>query len=223
MPDAVGAPSVLRFLESRPALRYASAPAAAALSAGVQYALLPAPSIAPFVVALVAWLAGRGPGLLTVLLSALAGNWLFLPPQLRLSLSGPDLTATLLFLVGAGAVALLCAQFRRALLASQRGAAELRRQAALLRRSTEAARESEARFRTLADNISQLAWMADEQGSIFWCRGSPSCTAGPSARTAPARGSARGSSSGSPSSGGGPHASPSWEARPRPLRPGASS
>ncbi|HET8844552.1 MAG TPA: ATP-binding protein, partial [Ktedonobacteraceae bacterium] len=28
--------------------------------------------------------------------------------------------------------------------------------------------ESEARFRTLADNMSQLAWMADEVGEIFW-------------------------------------------------------
>ncbi|MBE9225119.1 PAS domain S-box protein, partial [Phormidium sp. LEGE 05292] len=28
--------------------------------------------------------------------------------------------------------------------------------------------ESEERFRTLADNISQLAWMADESGWIFW-------------------------------------------------------
>ncbi len=31
-----------------------------------------------------------------------------------------------------------------------------------------ALRESEERFRTLADNMSQLAWMADESGSIFW-------------------------------------------------------
>ncbi len=31
-----------------------------------------------------------------------------------------------------------------------------------------ALRESEERFRTLADNISQLAWMANEKGSIFW-------------------------------------------------------
>ena|GEM_PF-440103 len=29
-------------------------------------------------------------------------------------------------------------------------------------------RESEARFRTLADNISQFAWMADPTGSVFW-------------------------------------------------------
>jgi PAS domain S-box-containing protein len=37
------------------------------------------------------------------------------------------------------------------------------------RKRTEAALvESEARFRTLADNISQLAWMADSTGWIFW-------------------------------------------------------
>jgi PAS domain S-box-containing protein len=29
-------------------------------------------------------------------------------------------------------------------------------------------RESEERFRTLADNIAQLAWMADASGSVFW-------------------------------------------------------
>jgi PAS domain S-box-containing protein len=32
----------------------------------------------------------------------------------------------------------------------------------------EAFREGEERFRNLANNISQLAWMADEEGSIFW-------------------------------------------------------
>jgi PAS domain S-box-containing protein len=31
-----------------------------------------------------------------------------------------------------------------------------------------AQRESESRFRTLAENIAQFAWMADESGSIFW-------------------------------------------------------
>jgi len=37
------------------------------------------------------------------------------------------------------------------------------------RRQTEQALiESEARFRTMADNISQLAWMADERGWVFW-------------------------------------------------------
>ncbi len=32
----------------------------------------------------------------------------------------------------------------------------------------EAVREGEERFRDMANNISQLAWMADEKGSIFW-------------------------------------------------------
>jgi PAS domain S-box-containing protein len=32
----------------------------------------------------------------------------------------------------------------------------------------QALRENEERFRTLADNISQLTWMGDAQGSIFW-------------------------------------------------------
>lgn len=37
------------------------------------------------------------------------------------------------------------------------------------RKSAEhALRESEDRFRTLADNISQFAWMTDESGAIFW-------------------------------------------------------
>lgn len=35
-------------------------------------------------------------------------------------------------------------------------------------RAEEASRESETRFRDLADNISQFAWMADPDGAIFW-------------------------------------------------------
>jgi PAS domain S-box-containing protein len=35
-------------------------------------------------------------------------------------------------------------------------------------RAAAAVREQEERFRMLADNISQLAWMADASGSIFW-------------------------------------------------------
>src|SRR6185312_2487001 len=38
----------------------------------------------------------------------------------------------------------------------------------LLEKQVDAVRESEERFHTLADNISQLAWMADAQGSIYW-------------------------------------------------------
>lgn len=36
------------------------------------------------------------------------------------------------------------------------------------KRTEQALRESEQRFRMLADNMSQFAWMADENGRIFW-------------------------------------------------------
>ncbi|MEP6738142.1 MAG: PAS domain-containing protein [Chryseolinea sp.] len=36
------------------------------------------------------------------------------------------------------------------------------------KKSEDALKESEARFRTLADNIPNLAWMADAAGSIYW-------------------------------------------------------
>jgi PAS domain S-box-containing protein len=38
----------------------------------------------------------------------------------------------------------------------------------LRKQSEEELRKGEERFRTLADNMSQLAWMADEKGQIFW-------------------------------------------------------
>ncbi len=38
----------------------------------------------------------------------------------------------------------------------------------ILKKAEAALRESEERFRTLADNISQLAWIADASGWIFW-------------------------------------------------------
>jgi PAS domain S-box-containing protein len=111
----------------------------------VQYALLPRPSIAPFVffyfsIALVAWSAGPGPGLLAVVLSAVIANVFFMTPHGQLSLSGPDLTASLLFVVGAGAVALLCAEFRKSLLEQREVARALRESEEKLRLAKDAAK-----------------------------------------------------------------------------------
>jgi len=58
--------------------------------------------------------------------------------------------------------------------ASRVGRPEERRVALLFtdiserRRTEQALRASEHKFRTLADNISQLVWMADEHGAAFW-------------------------------------------------------
>ena len=114
--------------------------AVAAITAGaaVQYLVLPRPSVAPFVfffpaVAVVAWRSGRGAGLLTVLASALTANWLYVPPFGTPKLSGAELGATLLFVVGASPIALLCGALRARLTAAQRASAQLGDQAALPR------------------------------------------------------------------------------------------
>ena len=48
------------------------------------------------------------------------------------------------------------------------GASKLARDVGEYLRVQQAVRESEERFRTLAENISQFAWMADPDGHIFW-------------------------------------------------------
>jgi PAS domain S-box-containing protein len=69
----------------------------------------------------------------------------------------------------AGADAYLLAPSEPAeLLAQVRALLRLHAAEEAARRAEDATRESEARFRTLADNIAQFAWMADERGSIFW-------------------------------------------------------
>lgn len=62
----------------------------------------------------------------------------------------------------------LAAREQEARLAAERTKEDLQRELALRKKSEESLRESEERFRMLADNIAQLAWMADAEGSIFW-------------------------------------------------------
>ncbi|MGC4117573.1 MAG: ATP-binding protein [Myxococcales bacterium] len=120
--------------------RYASALASVSLMALLQMALVPRPTIAPFVLAylavvLAAWLGGRGPGLGAVLLAGMAHNYLFVEPVNAFNLSGAARSATLLFFVAATAVAVLCGSLRDAL---------------------EQAEESGERFRALGDNAPDL-------------------------------------------------------------------
>ncbi len=48
------------------------------------------------------------------------------------------------------------------------GASKIARDITSRKQAEEAVLESQDRFRTLADNIAQLAWMADASGSVFW-------------------------------------------------------
>ncbi|MHB8875818.1 MAG: ATP-binding protein [Myxococcaceae bacterium] len=134
--------------------RYAIALAATLLAAAIQFAVFPEPGIAPFViffaaVATSSVLAGRGPGVLTALLSALAGNRFFIAPFGQFTTSGPGLTATFLFLASTVPVAVLCGSLRAALEQSDASAASVR--------------ESEAHFRTLAENAPDLIIRFDRQ------------------------------------------------------------
>jgi K+-sensing histidine kinase KdpD len=94
--------------------RLAVAPAATLLAFLVQLEVSPRPSVAPFVfffaaVAVSSWLGGRGPGLLSVALSAALANYAFMAPGWSWSTSGPALTATALFFV-AGPSSRLCSR-----------------------------------------------------------------------------------------------------------------
>ena len=138
--SALGAPASLRLT---PEGRWASVPALVLLAFLVQYLVLPKPAIAPFVffyfsVALASWLGGRLAGLVTVGLSALVANYMFVEPYYQIASHDAGLRATLLFLLGAAPVALLCASFRESLLRAEEAAETLRQQADLLRLSHDA-------------------------------------------------------------------------------------
>jgi PAS domain S-box-containing protein len=98
-----------------------------------------------------ALLGGVGPGLLATGLAGFLADWMFLPP---ISSLGVDLLSDAVGLVlfcGIGIfISLIAGRLRAA------------------RTETEIIRQSEERFRALADNIAQLAWIADGQGSAIW-------------------------------------------------------
>lgn len=122
-------------------------------------------SEAPFLlfvlaVALAARLGGTAAGLVTTLVSALAADLLFVSPRGALVPDRPELQITALTFVAIGAfVSALGGRVRGALAASQRSAAEQARAAAALR-------ESEGRFRQLAEAMPQVVWTADAAGLV---------------------------------------------------------
>jgi PAS domain S-box-containing protein len=112
-------------------IRYAIPVLTAALVYLFHLYMLAGSGISPFVffnvgVAISAWLGGRLPGLLAVVLStALASTWLLGP--LGWSFLHPDLLETLFFVTGSTAVALVCAGFREAARRTHRAADDLAR------------------------------------------------------------------------------------------------
>jgi PAS domain S-box-containing protein len=175
----------LRRLRLRPPrlpapLAFATSVGAVALATLLQYASLAEP-VAPFLfffpcVVVTAYVAGRLPGLLAVLLSALAGNYLFIPPYEGLALSQPVLVATAFFIVASAAVALLCASFRDAFLSLEQLSAEQKRAEEVLRRRETTLQQAghmahlgawDIEVRNHDDlNVNRLSW-SDEVYRIF--------------------------------------------------------
>jgi PAS domain S-box-containing protein len=138
--------------------RYAVAPLTTLLALVVQLGVSPQPSIAPFVfffaaVALSSWLGGRGPGLLSVVLSAALANLVFLAPSGSGSPLGPVLTATALFILAGSLVALLCAMFRQSVF-------RIERTARALEESEQKALARAAELQTVLDLVPAAVWIA---------------------------------------------------------------
>jgi PAS domain S-box-containing protein len=116
--------TMLRPPRLRPVWSYLCAPAAILCAFLAQYAILPESGVAPFVlfyagVATASWMGGHLPGLLSVVLAALAANYAFLQPAFGWATSTSALRATGLFVVGGSLVALLCGGYRDILLRTQ--------------------------------------------------------------------------------------------------------
>lgn len=102
-----------------------------------------------------AWYGGLGPGLLSVLVSFLLADYFFVQPYFALWPPGRGDLMYLAILATVGAfISVLSELMHRA-----------RRRA---ESSLESTKRSEEQFRTMANSIPQLAWMAHADGFIFW-------------------------------------------------------
>jgi PAS domain S-box-containing protein len=116
---------------------------------------------------------GWRPGLLAAVLSTLAVTYFFVEPYYTLDLINLGTIVRLIVFVLAVAVINLINRSQRIYQRnSKREQAEFSQIEATQRQQAEAilrrSEESEERFRTLANNISQLMWMTDANGWIFW-------------------------------------------------------
>ncbi|HEX4961046.1 MAG TPA: ATP-binding protein [Thermoanaerobaculia bacterium] len=157
-------------------LRYGLAVAAVAAALLVRWPLLPLfGGSVPFMfffpaIVFAGWIGGLGPGLLATGLSALgAAYFLFSPPLLAVVSQPSARVFQLLIFV---AIGLLISLLNEGLHAARRRAADVaeenRRQAEALLHAKEEVRESESRFRIVADVAPALIWMAGPDKLCDW-------------------------------------------------------
>jgi PAS domain S-box-containing protein len=105
-----------------------------------------------------AWLGGLGPGLLATGLSVLLGILFFISPH---GITQQHIVLAVLFVLNAILISIVCEFLRR----SRQRAEEARDK---LVESQHHLRESETRFRQLADSAPVLIWMSDAEGGCSW-------------------------------------------------------
>ena len=118
---------------------------------------------------LAGWYGGLGPGLLATALSAVAVEYLFIAPLYTLGITSKTGILRLLLFVGVGAfMSGLNEMLIRARLRSERSAVESLAREQALRQAQRDARESELRFRIMADSAPVLVWMAGIDKECDW-------------------------------------------------------
>lgn len=102
-----------------------------------------------------AYFVGLGPGLMVAALSTVSASYFFIPPLY--GFGGISRGDTIALVVFAAILVLDCVILHL-----------MNDALANVRETRDQLRNSESKFRALADNIAQMAWMADPQGHAYW-------------------------------------------------------
>lgn len=106
-----------------------------------------------------AWVGGLWPGILATLLSGIAGWFLFMAPNWQPG--SQRATVTVIFFVTGVLVSVVCESLHRARRRAEAARSELEK-------SQQQLRDSEGRFRNLADSAPVLIWMSDATKDRSW-------------------------------------------------------
>ena len=116
-----------------------------------------------------AWYGGLGPGLLATALSAVAANYLFMPPRFSFGVASLASAVQISLFIGIGVfITVLMERLHRARRGAEAMALESLRREEDLRRVQLEARESEERFRITANSAPVMIWMSGTDQLCDW-------------------------------------------------------